>query len=52
MPNAAWQAAFAGARGHVSLVDPLGNLMLRFPANPEPKLMIKDLTRLLKYSRL
>ena len=50
--NAAWQAAFAGARGHVSLVDPLGNLMLRFPANPEPKLMIKDLTRLLKYSRL
>lgn len=36
---------------HVYLVDPLGNLMLRFPRNPDPKRMIKDLQRLLKVSR-
>ena len=36
---------------HVYLVDPLGNLMMRFPAHAEPKRMIKDLARLLKYSR-
>ncbi|MBX3678811.1 MAG: hypothetical protein KF710_01385 [Rhodocyclaceae bacterium] len=50
--DASWSHAFAAAKGHISLVDPLGNLMMRFPANPEPKLMIKDLARLLKYSRL
>ena len=37
-------------RGHIYLVDPLGNLMLRFPQNPEPKRVIRDLGRLLKYS--
>jgi hypothetical protein len=36
---------------HVYLVDPLGNLMMRFPAGPEPSKVIKDLQRLLKYSR-
>jgi hypothetical protein len=36
---------------HIYLVDPLGNLMLRFPPNPDPTKMIKDLQRLLKYSR-
>lgn len=37
---------------HVYLVDPLGNLMLRFPRNPDPKGMVKDLQRLLKVSRI
>lgn len=37
---------------HIYLVDPLGNLMLRFPREPEPRLMIKDLARLLKASRI
>ncbi len=37
---------------HVYLIDPLGNLMLRFPENPDPKRMIKDFERLLKYSRI
>ena len=37
---------------HVYLVDPLGNLMLRFPPEPQPKKVIKDLERLLKYSRI
>jgi cytochrome oxidase Cu insertion factor (SCO1/SenC/PrrC family) len=36
---------------HIYLVDPLGNLMMRFPADPDPSRMIKDLQRLLKYSR-
>ncbi len=34
----------------IYLVDPLGNLMMRFPAEPDPEKMIKDLQRLLKYS--
>lgn len=41
-----------GTAAHVYLVDPLGNVMLRYPEGPEPKRMIKDLERLLKYSRL
>jgi cytochrome oxidase Cu insertion factor (SCO1/SenC/PrrC family) len=39
-------------RSHIYLVDPLGNLMMRFPRNPDPSLMLKDLQRLLKYSRI
>ena len=39
-------------RDHIYLVDPLGNLMLRFPSNPDPRLMIKDLSRLLKASQI
>ena len=35
---------------HIYLVDPFGNLMLRFPRDPDPSKMIKDLQRLLKYS--
>ena len=37
-------------RDYLYLVDPLGNLMLRFPRDPDPSKMIKDLQRLLKYS--
>ncbi|HZQ72520.1 MAG TPA: cytochrome C oxidase subunit I [Burkholderiales bacterium] len=36
---------------HIYLVDPLGNLMLRFPRDPDPSKMLKDVQRLLKYSR-
>ena len=46
-------AAFPAERApteHIYLVDPLGNLMLRFPADPNPSKMVKDLERLLKYS--
>ncbi|HKO88614.1 MAG TPA: cytochrome C oxidase subunit I [Burkholderiales bacterium] len=39
-------------RGHIYLVDPLGNLMLRFPPDADPKKMIKDIQRLLKVSRI
>ena len=34
------------------LIDPLGNLMMRFPADLSPKLMMKDLHKLLKLSTI
>jgi cytochrome oxidase Cu insertion factor (SCO1/SenC/PrrC family) len=37
---------------HIYLVDPLGNLMLRFPADPDPKKIMKDLKLLLKASQI
>lgn len=37
---------------HIYVIDPLGNLMMRFPRDPDPRLMIKDLARLLKASRV
>ena len=44
--------AFPGDRlEHVYLVDPLGNLMMRYPREPDPRKLIKDLERLLKVSR-
>jgi cytochrome oxidase Cu insertion factor (SCO1/SenC/PrrC family) len=36
---------------HIYLVDPLGNLVLRYPRDADPSRMKKDLTRLLKVSR-
>lgn len=62
-PDASLLAAHPGLRvlgaattdtspGQIELIDPLGNRMLRYPAQPEPKRMIKDLQRLLKYSRI
>lgn len=40
------------AVGHIYLMDPLGMVMMRYPLVPEPKRIIKDLERLLKYSRI
>lgn len=50
----AWLAALPGAAAgtHIYLVDPLGNAMMRFPPAADPKRMVKDLQRLLKYSAL
>jgi cytochrome oxidase Cu insertion factor (SCO1/SenC/PrrC family) len=39
-------------KDHVYLVDPQGNLMLRFPRNPDSSKMVKDITRLLKVSQI
>ncbi len=51
----AWLATFP-VRGsvfeHIYLIDPLGNLVLRYGDDVDPKGMIKDLTRLLKVSRI
>ena len=40
------------AQDHIYLIDPLGNLVLRFPQDADPARMKKDLGRLLKYSRI
>ena len=41
-----------GAEDHVYVVDPLGNLMLRFPRDADPSGMRQDLSRLLRASRI
>lgn len=41
-----------GGRDHIYLIDPLGNLMLRFPKDADPRRMHKDLARLLRASRI
>jgi len=43
----------AGARtDHIYLVDPLGNLVLRYPREADPSRMKNDLNRLLRVSRI
>jgi cytochrome oxidase Cu insertion factor (SCO1/SenC/PrrC family) len=37
---------------HIYLVDPNGNVMMRWPAQPDRRRMLKDLQRLLKASQL
>jgi len=45
-------AAGARAEDAIYLVDPLGNLMMRWPKDPDPKKISSDLKKLLKYSRI
>jgi hypothetical protein len=40
------------AAEHIYLIDPLGNLMLRFPKDADPSRVKKDLERLLKVSKV
>jgi len=42
----------SAAARHVYLVDPLGNVIIRFPEDADPRKVVKDLQRLLKYSAL
>lgn len=50
--NEAWRERFgADGQPHVWLVDPQGFVMMRYPDALEPKGMIKDIGRLLKYSQ-
>ena len=44
--------ASSAVSDHIYVIDPLGNLMMRYPRDPDPRLMIKDLKRLLKASRI
>jgi hypothetical protein len=37
---------------HLYMIDPLGHLMLRWPQNPDPSRMIKDIKLLLKASQI
>ena len=36
---------------HIYIVDPQGFLMMRYPREPDPSRMLRDLQRLLKYAR-
>jgi hypothetical protein len=40
------------AAASIYLLDPLGNLVLRYPADPDIKRLAKDLERLLRVSRI
>lgn len=42
----------AAPADHIYVIDPLGNLMMRYPRNADPRRIIKDVTRLLKVSRI
>jgi hypothetical protein len=44
--------AAASVRDHLYVVDPLGNLMMRFPRDPDPSRILKDLQRLLRVSQI
>lgn len=45
-------ATVSGHRDHIYIVDPQGNLMMRYPKDPDPRKMVKDLQRLLKVSQV
>ena len=44
--------AVESVRDHIYMIDPLGNLMMRFPKDPDPIQMAKDIKRLLKVSQI
>lgn len=50
----AWLAQLPNAEAgrDAYLIDPLGQVMMRFPAGSDPRGVIRDLQRLLKYSAL
>ncbi|MCX7176824.1 MAG: hypothetical protein NT159_23490 [Proteobacteria bacterium] len=55
LTDPAWLAALPVRREageHIYLVDPLGNLVLRYNDESDPTGMLKDLVRLLKVSRI
>jgi hypothetical protein len=39
------------AADHIFVIDPLGHLMMRFPRDPDPGRILKDIARLLRQSR-
>ncbi|MEZ5537879.1 MAG: hypothetical protein R3F02_19930 [Thiolinea sp.] len=45
-------AAQAYPENSVFLIDPLGNLMMQFPPDIDPKLLMKDLEKLLRLSHI
>jgi hypothetical protein len=44
--------ASSSVTAHTYIVDPLGNVILRFPAKPDPSKMKKDMSKLLRASRI
>lgn len=51
-PGMSLPPSAANDRAHIYLVDPHGNVMLRWPAAADRKRMLKDLERLLKASQI
>jgi hypothetical protein len=49
-----WLPADSGTTvdDHIYMIDPLGNLMMRFPKDADPNKVKKDLAKLLKASRI
>jgi hypothetical protein len=49
-----WLPAEQGAAvaDHIYIIDPFGNLMMRFPRDADPNKMKKDIAKLLKASRI
>lgn len=45
-----WRTALDSRRPRMYVVDPLGNVILRYPDSPDPKRIRKDVERLLTYS--
>jgi hypothetical protein len=45
-------AGGGSARDHLFIIDPLGNVMLRYPRDPDPNRVKQDLARLLRASRI
>jgi cytochrome oxidase Cu insertion factor (SCO1/SenC/PrrC family) len=43
--------ASSSSQNHIYVIDPLGNLMMRFPADADPRRMLKDVSRLLRHSK-
>jgi hypothetical protein len=50
----AWLPVEPGGKAddHVYLIDPLGNLMMRFPKDADPSKVKKDIAKLLKASAI
>jgi len=44
--------AISSVRDHIYLVDPLGNVMMRYPRDADLSRMKRDLARLLRASRI
>jgi cytochrome oxidase Cu insertion factor (SCO1/SenC/PrrC family) len=44
--------AGSGIDEHIYMIDPMGNLMMRFPKNADPSKVNKDVGKLLKASRI
>jgi glutathione peroxidase-family protein len=40
------------ATDHIYMIDPLGNLMMRFPKNADPNKIKKDISKLLRASSI
>lgn len=51
-PGAALPPGAAHDRAHIYLVDPRGNVMMRWPAAAEPRHLLDDLKRLLRASQI